>query len=252
MKLSSTVTALTQFSGSDELCEYMSDLTGGVTMLAFSRGKDAVVAWLKLKRYFKTIIPYYMYLIPPRPMSFEEDSLKYFEDFFGQHIVRLPHPSLYRYFLESVFIDPPMVEVAGEMIKDGTLYPVTYEDNHAEIEQCLGYKDLYQASGVRMADSPMRRISVLKHGSVSHNKKSWLPVYDYVKEDMLRELRSAKVKLPIDYKWFGRTFDGIDYRFMSVLKEKSPKDFEQIKAAFPLVEADIMRMEYRRRHYENK
>ena len=73
---------------------------------------------------------------------------------------------------------------------------------------------------------------------------------------MLREVDEAKIKLPIDYiekssisLRFGRTYDGIDYRFTSVLKEKSPADFEQVKAAYPLVEADIMRMKYREEYY---
>ena len=55
--------------------------------------------------------------------------------------------------------------------------------------------------------------------------------------------------MPIDYEWFGRTYDGIDYRFTSVLKEKSPADYERVKAAYPLVEVDIMRMKYREEYY---
>ena len=52
------------FDNSDELCEYMADLCNGCTLLAFSTGKDSIVAWLKLRRYFRKIVPYYLYCVP--------------------------------------------------------------------------------------------------------------------------------------------------------------------------------------------
>jgi len=82
------------FTDSDELCEYMAELSGGNTLLAFSCGKDSIVAWLKLRKYFKKIVPYYMYCVPN--LEFVEKSLRYYEDWFGCHIARMPHPSLYR------------------------------------------------------------------------------------------------------------------------------------------------------------
>ena len=45
-------------------------------MLAFSRGKDSVAAWLALREAGVPVVPYYCYLIPPDPagrlLSFEE------------------------------------------------------------------------------------------------------------------------------------------------------------------------------------
>ena len=73
-------------------------------LLAFSRGKDSVAAWLLMREYFTEIVPYFMYRVPD--LSFEEDSLRYYEDYFGVKIMRLPHPSLWRMLRNNVFQSP--------------------------------------------------------------------------------------------------------------------------------------------------
>ena len=54
-------------------------------------------------------------------------------------------------------------------------------------------------------------------------------------------IESHGLKLPVDYKWFGRSFDGIDRRFTEVLKQRDPEDFEVLRSWFPLLEADHVR-----------
>ena len=239
----------TNFDNSDALCEYMSGLCGGVGLLAFSRGKDSLVAWLKMRRYFKRIVPYFLYSIPPGPLSFEEKSLRYYEDYFGCHIIRLPHPSMNRWFNNFVAQAPENLRI----IENARLADVDYVDVNNMIRQADPEMAMaYQASGVRSADSIIRRTSMLKHGVVNHTKKAWYPVFDYKKEDMLRELDAAQVALPVDYEWFGRTFDGIDCRFTGVLKERSPEDYARIQRAFPLVELDILRQEYRAEYWRER
>lgn len=240
---------LSHFENSDACCEYMSDLCDGKTLLAFSTGKDSVVAWLKLRRYFKEIVPYYLYCIPGGPLSFTEKALQYYEDYFQTRIVRLPHPALNYFWNQAVFQAPENLSI----LEHADLMNFTYEDINELVRHTReGLENTYQASGVRSADSIMRRNVMMKHGVINHTKRSWFPVFDYKKDDMIKELEDANIALPIDYVWFGRTFDGIDYRFTSVLKEKSPEDYERIVAAYPLVELDILRQQYRREYHENK
>lgn len=185
------------FDNSDELCEYMADLCDGCTILAFSTGKDSVVAWLKLRRYFRKIVPYYLYSIPGGPLSFTERALKYYEDWFDCRIMRLPHPSMYRWLNNFVDQAPENLRV----IEEANLPNIDYEDINALA--CHTDKELdgaYQASGVRSADSIARRQSTIKHGQVNHKARRWYPVFDYKKEDMVRELDAAQISLPIDYK----------------------------------------------------
>ena len=74
------------------------------TLLAFSTGKDAVAAWLAIREHFDAVHPYYLYIVPG--LEFVDESLDYYERFFGVRIARLPHPSLHRMLNNFVFQPP--------------------------------------------------------------------------------------------------------------------------------------------------
>lgn len=100
------------YTSSAELCEKMS-AECDTAILAFSTGKDSLAAWLQMRKYFKRIVPYYCYCVPG--ISFVEDSLRYYEDFFGCHIYRLPHRSFFRFLRYGLFQPPyriPVIEGA--------------------------------------------------------------------------------------------------------------------------------------------
>lgn len=223
---------------SAELCEQMA-AECDTAILAFSTGKDSIAAWLQLRRYFRRIVPYYCYCVPG--LEFVERSLAYYEDFFGQHIYRLPHRSFYRWLSGFVF-QPPTRVTAIEAME----MPQNYDDETIGdlIRMCAGLPEAaYVATGVRMADSPMRRLGIKTHGAVNHNAKRFYPVYDWLKADMVRELKASGVELPVDYRFFGRTFDGLDYRFLLPIKEHFPEDYQRILEWFPLAELEIARRE---------
>lgn len=225
------------YTTSAELCEQMAQECD-TAILAFSCGKDSIVAWLQMRKYFKRIVPYYCYLVPE--LEFVEKSLKYYEDFFGCHIYRLPHASLYRMLRNLVFQPPQNVS----KIADAPLVDDNYDDTMiGEIIRAranLPY-DAYVGNGVRMADSPMRRLGIKNHGAVNHSQGKFYPIYDWKKADIIAALDEANVKLPIDYKLFGRTFDGIDYRFLKPIKDNFPRDYERIITWYPLAELELFR-----------
>lgn len=226
-----------EYNTSAELCDQMARECD-TAILAFSTGKDSIAAWLQMRRYFKRIIPYYCYSVPG--LEFVEKSLCYYEDFFGTHIYRLPHRSFYRWMRGMVFQPPPHVTKIEALDLPGEEY-----DDAMIGELIRGIAKLpdgaYVGTGVRMADSPMRRVGLKTHGCINHNLKRFYPVYDWKKADLLREFDKSGVKLPPDYRLFGRTFDGIDFRFLAPIKENYPRDYEKILAYFPLAELEIMR-----------
>lgn len=225
------------YTTSAELCEQMAQECD-TAILAFSCGKDSIAAWLQMRKYFKRIVPYYCYLVPK--LEFVEKSLKYYEDFFGCHIYRLPHASLYRLLRNLVFQPPQNVS----KIADAPLVDDNYDDTMiGEIIRAranLPY-DAYVGNGVRMADSPMSRLGIKNHGAVNHSQGKFYPIYDWKKADIIAALDEANVKLPIDYKLFGRTFDGIDYRFLKPIKDNFPRDYERIITWYPLAELELFR-----------
>ena len=227
-----------EYKTSDELCERMADECD-TAILAFSTGKDSIAAWLHLRRYFKKIVPYYCYLVPG--LSFVEDSLAYYEDFFGTHIYRLPHKGLLKWISAGVDQPPNRIAIINDM-----LYVEDYGDAEIGeiIRSCARLPEAaYVANGVRMADSPFRRIAIMQHGAINHNEKRFYPVYDWKKADIIKALDDANIKLPVDYKLFGRTFDGTDYRFIKPMREYFPDDYQKVLDWFPFCELEIARRE---------
>lgn len=227
------------YHSSAELCQQMAQECD-TAILAFSTGKDSIAAWLQMRKYFKRIVPYYCYSVPG--LEFVEKSLAYYEDFFETHIYRLPHRSLYRWLRGMVFQSPPHVtkvealDLPGEEYDDAMIGELVRELGHLP-------DGAYVGTGVRMADSPMRRVGLMTNGCINHSQKRFYPVYDWKKADLLAAIDESGVKLPPDYRLFGRTFDGIDYRFLKPIKEHYPKDYEKILEWFPLAELEIMRRE---------
>ena len=56
-------------------------------------------------------------------------------------------------------------------------------------------------------------------------------------------IRDRDVSLTDDYLMFGRSFDGIDHRFTSIIKQEHPEDYAKILQWFPLVELELLRYE---------
>jgi hypothetical protein len=212
-------------------------------LLAFSCGKDAIAAWLELRKHFTRIVPYYMYLVPD--LEFVEKSLRYYESVFGCHIYRLPHPSLYRMLNRMLFQAPENCAI----IENAGLRAFSYHDAQQALRDDLDLPaECYVASGVRAADSPIRRLSIQQHGAINRKTQQFFPVWDWRKDQLISELRCAKICLPADYRVFGRSFDGVDYRFLAPMKHYFPDDYARVLRWFPLAEVELKRREYAEQH----
>ena len=211
------------------------------TLLAFSCGKDSIASWLAIRDQFDTIVPFYMYLIPGN-LSFIEESLQYYEDFFDTKIVRMPHDSLYRMLNGMTFQPPERLRFMQrldlqEPNREDTAYAVAYDND-------LDPDEVFTAIGVRQNDSIQRRLAIQKHGAINTTQRHYYPVYDWSKQRLIDEIKKAGVKLPVDYNLFGRSFDGLDLRFIYQIKKHYPLDYQKILEWFPMVEVEIYRYEF--------
>lgn len=224
-----------------EVMEDIASQTGGRCLLAFSRGKDSIAAWLALREsgLFPEIIPFHLDGCPC--MSFIEDSLKYFEDWFQTRIIRLPHISFYRMIGAALFQTPDRLDTIRRLGWDQCTR-FTYNDVRRWLAEDLGWPadSTWTATGVRATDSPRRRIHIVKCRARNHSKRQFYPIFDYRKADVMDAIKRHGLRLPVDYDLFGRSFDGIDYRFVSPLQRHRPEDFEVVKFWFPLIEAEIL------------
>lgn len=226
-----------KFDTSKEGIDFVKSQTDTV-VLSFSGGKDAIACWLRIREEFKTIIPVYFYIIPD--LEFVEEALRYYEDFFKTKIYRIPHPSLYRMIKYGVY----QPHWRYEEIDNWGLEEFTYREAIDWLCEDYGFgKNLWTVIGTRKNDSIIRRVFFNRHGPVHYGEKKLFPIMDLSKQDLIDLFEKEKIHLPIDYKIFGRSFDGIDYRFLKPIKKHFPRDYERIKELFPLVDVEIFRAE---------
>lgn len=211
-------------------------------LIAFSCGKDSIAMLLHILESgvykMDEMRLYYMYLVPG--LEFVEEGIHYFENYFNTKIERIPHPSLMRMIKNLVFCSPERWATVQSFGLRNREYS-NFVD--ALRRRDRAYKSAFVASGVRACDSPLRRIAIKKYGPINHTEQKFFPIWDkniaFVRDIMNRH----SVKLPVDYELFGRSFDGIDYRFLAPIKRRFPRDYERIEALFPLVGAEVFRYE---------
>lgn len=232
-------------------------LAPGPVIVSFSRGKDAIAAALALRESGIETRLFHLDLVPAGVLHFIDDSITELERSLAMGpILRLPHPSLYRMLGEHLFADPVRIArlvEAGVIDVHGRVNfraaptcwssSLEYEDVEAYAREHFGLPEAYIATGVRAADSPRRLVAMKRWGPIQAARKLAHVVYDWRVDDVQACIRRHEVRLPVDYRWFGRSFDGIDYRFTAPLRDHAPDDFARLCEWFPLIPADLFRRE---------
>lgn len=208
--------------------------------LAFSCGKDSIALWLYMRERGWNVIPFFGDLIPD--LSFVNEAIEYFEDFFKTHIIRVTHPSFWRMINHALFQPPGRISVINKY------NPPVYNwlDILDAIVEDYGdklriTKNHYYGLGVRAVDSLNRWASIKRRGAFTHRARKVYPIAHFRKRDVLGIINDHGVKLPVDYEMFGRSFDGIDKRFLEPIKSRFPNDYEKILYWFPLAELELLR-----------
>ena len=65
-------------------------------------------------------------------------------------------------------------------------------------------------------------------------------IYDWQKHEVMDAITQAGIPLPVDYEWFGRSFDGIDRRFLEPLRNHAPEDYQRVLDWFPLADTQLL------------
>ncbi|MEV5710155.1 hypothetical protein [Actinoallomurus sp. NPDC052274] len=227
-----------RIEGATPSAELRRQLAGKQVLLSFSRGKDSLAAWLALRDAGAHVIPYHLHLVPG--LEFVRRSLEYYTEWFelDEPILDLPHPSLYRWLVNLTFQVPERAAI----IEAANLPQYTYEELNDLVRQHFKLPhETWVCDGVRAADSPNRRMALKAHGPVNATLRTQKVVWDWRKAHVMGAIEDAGVALPPDYDWFGRSFDGLDLRFLEPLKANAPDDYERILSWFPLAELEFAR-----------
>jgi hypothetical protein len=225
---------------SAETRQRLKEVAGTRVLLAFSRGKDAIGAWLALLDDGFDVIPVHFETVPG--LSFVQESLAYYERFFGARIHSVPHPSFWSAIDNGLYQTPRR---AGQLAELSLHRKITYSDVYADVARAANCSE-WHGTGVRISDSLTRRMALKTHGSITSSAKKAHIIWDWSSDTLRQRILSAGVKLPVDYEMFGRSFDGIGVEYLSAIKQRFPDDYRRVLEFFPLAEAEIFRDEHMR------
>lgn len=220
----------------DEVVAWVRERTDTI-MLGMSTGKDSLATYARCRDVFGTVVLYHCYAVPG--LAFVERTLRYYEAEFGTHIWRLPHPALMRWLSSGLFQPPER----SAILEAASIPLVPYEDMYVILAEQAGIEgtEWWVATGVRAADSPMRRIALSQHGGINVTSRVFHPIWDWRKDRTAQAIDSLGVALPVDYHLFGRSFDGVDHRFLAPLREHFPDDYARLIEWFPLADLEFYR-----------
>lgn len=215
--------------------------SGEDVLLAFSGGKDSISSWLALLDSGmppERIHPYYVNMVPN--LEFINRTMEYFEEKFQTRIARYPSPMHYQRLNYGTF----QTEERMEIIEAAWLPNFDFPDVIAAVHKDLGFEEeLWKCDGVRATDSIVRRIAMRDHGPMRHGTRKVSPIWDWRITDVRNAMAYHEIEWPVDYEWFGRSFDGIDYRFLRPIKDNAPEDYERLLDWYPLLELELIRNE---------
>lgn len=197
-------------------------------IVGFSGGKDSIVTLDLCFRYFKTVRPFFMYLVPD--LSFQENMLKRYEDRYGVEIIRLPH------FECSNFL-----KYGSFTMADWSVDIVGINDTYAYLRDLTGI--YWIAAGERCADSIVRNAMIKKSGSLDWKRGRFYPLAYWKKNEVLQYIKQKKLYLSKEQKEIGFSFRSLAGEELAVVKRLYPADYEKILRVYPFAGAGVERFE---------
>ena len=181
-----------------------------------------------------------------------EESLDYYErKLFKRKILRYPDQRLFDWLHTGVHMTMRQLEIVDAC--DPPLPNPLHEGGglaafRRRRREWIGQQERVDpraliAVGVTARDSPVRYMSFQKHGQIRPKSGAWYPIWDYDRAKLLAEIEHSKIKLPIDYHLFGKSFDGLSVEYLVPIKKYRPQDWKHILEWFPLAEMEVWKYE---------
>lgn len=207
-------------------------------------GKDSMATWQALREAGANIVAaVHLYLVPG--MSFIERHLARVESCFGMPVERWPHPQLNRMLRKGLF-QPPERYHAYRGLARWTML---------DMDRALRrrWPGAWQALGNRIADNLNRRVAEKNHGSSWNPKRGvvW-PIYGWSNALVVDAIRRSGLPLPVDYRMFGRSFDGLNYQYIAPIKRYFPDDYAKLLEWFPLADCEFTRRARQEKHHAHE
>jgi len=207
----------------------------GITevIVAYSGGKDSLAVLDLCCKYFKRVVPYWMYVV--NGLSFHESHHAYIEAKYGVKIIRVPDWRL-AHILRS--------GVCRYVTGQAKLIPsVTVREIENSIRLRTGIH--WVASGETCGESLQRRGMIVGCNGICPSRGHIYPIGWWRRRDVHSYLSQNRIVLSSEYRVMtdGRSFSGIEPKQVLDIKKHFPADYEKIKKMFPLIEAQCVRRE---------
>ena len=197
-------------------------------IVGFSGGKNSIVTLDLCFKYFKRVVPFFMYLVPD--LEFQEQMLRRYEERYKTEIIRIPH------FECSNFL-----KYGSFTMADWNVDIVGINDTYEYLRQTTGIH--WIAAGERCADSIVRNAMIKKSGSIDYKRGRFYPLAYWKKQEILEYIKYKKLYLSPEQKKIGFSFRSLAGNEFSVIKQLYPKDYEKILKVYPFAEAGVLRYE---------
>jgi len=229
-----------------QLCQEISEASGGICFFGFSRGKDSIAAWLFLRRFFKRIIPFHCASVPH--LRFVDESLAYYERVFETPILRLMDGQVLGAVDDLVWQPPGSEPIIDEL----ELWHYDMHDVVDLLRQRFQLPNAWCAYAISMFDSIYRRCFVGRCGGRFPRRKSFYPCYNWRREQVIEAVKASGIKLPVDYRMGNRSFSGRPtyHRHLGKIEEMFPDDYARIEAMFPMIKAEYVRQVFRAKYWQ--
>lgn len=204
-----------------------SKITDSVIVM-FSGGKESVVVLDLCKRYFKNVEACFLYIVPN--LSFEEKTMRWYEEKYDIQIRRIPHPQATTYLHYGFFtgFDPFFPVISSNDVSD-------YLRGETGIKWIAG--------GERIADSMWRRGFMKKSGSIDYQRGRIYPISEWLKKDVLDYIKFHKLYLGADSRKLGYSWRSLQGDELVKIKYYFPDDYERILHLYPMAEAEVIKEE---------
>lgn len=197
-------------------------------IVGFSGGKDSIVTLDLCFRYFKKVVPFFMYLVPG--LEFQEKMLKRYEERYNTEIIRLPHFEVSEFLKYGSFTVPDWnVDVVG------------INDTYSYLREMTGIH--WIAAGERCADSIVRNAMIKKSGSIDYKRGRFYPIAYWKKNEVMQYIKQKKLYLSKEQREIGFSFRSLAGCELAVIKQMYPKDYEKILNVYPFAGAGVERFE---------
>lgn len=197
--------------------------------VGFSCGKDSLVTLDLCRRTFPKVNAFFMWMVPG--LAFQDHYLDYIATTFKVNILKLPHWQL------GIMLRANAFRPGSNSTQNAPL--LTLKDIEVEVTRRTHCK--WFAYGLTRFDSIERNAMLRRCNGIDVQSHRLFPIMHFTRWAIFSYLRQHRIKLPIDYYMFGRSFGRLWPEELQAIKERFFSDYEKIEAHFPHIGAQIKR-----------